>query len=350
MDGLLEEATVLSVCKVACSLPFVRSVSGFSPVSFCCCCLLVFTDVILTVFLSVLLVLDHCQIEVPSTGDAIALRTLLFISHTYAAVLVLTLPAVIADTFIQALQYHSAACRQKSNLNDAINSARATEKKPFLAYHVVAYLCCLSLWTFGTLHIRWRWKLEEVWTAACLYSTESLLTCLPNLYSPMMRFLHPCWILVSIFIALAVILSSSLLCKKPASTQLKSPDADAVPLHNNCEVQILANNYVKLSTVHAKTEQNSVQEDDNRTEKVIPLTLTEERQSAEAQSGNGRVFPNPGADVMIGVVCVLAMFVLPLNLSVNIHLISSTEKILQWSVKYFELSKNVTPYNDMDII
>lgn len=336
MEDVLEGATVLSVCKVAISLPFLRSVSRYSPVSFCCCCLLVFTDVLLTVFLCVLLNLDRWQIVTPSTGDSLALRSLLFISHTYGVVFLLTLPAVIVDTFITLLQSLDANPRTP-NLEDG----GEPEKRPFLGYHAIAYLCCLSLWTFGTLNIRWRWKLEEVWTAACLYSTDSLFTCLPNFYSPTMRFLHPCWIMVSLFIALAMSVSVFLLSRKATVMPL----ASTVSFQNSCKIQVFPNSDVQISP---KTEKNIAEEDCNRTEKVIPLTLTEERQSAGPQSGNDRVFPCPGADVMIGVVCVLAMFVLPLNLSVNIHLIGSVEKALQWSVKRLWWLKSVTPHESVD--
>lgn len=334
---MLEGATVLTACKVACSLSFLRSVSSYSPVSLCSCCLLVFTDVILTVFFSVLLVLDRWQIEMPSTGDTIALRSLIFISHTYGAVFLLTLPAVIVDTFIQSLQSQHTSHQQTPTLKDETKSTDKHEKKPFLGYHVVAYFCCLSLWTFGTLGIRWRWKLEEVCAVACLYSSNSLLACLPNIYSPTVRFLHPGWIIASLCIALAIILSI-ILSRKSTVMHLKSPDIDTVSYQNSCKVQVFAERDVEL-----------LQEADNRTEKVISLTLAEERQSVGAQSGNARVFPCLGADVMIGVVCVLALFVLPLNLSVNIHLISAVEKVLQWSIQYFGLLKNVTPYTDTDM-
>lgn len=342
----MEGATVLSLCKVAYSLPFLRSVPRYSPTSFCCCCLLLFTDVLLAVFLCVLLNLDRWQIVPASTGDTIALRVLLFISHTYGAVFLITLPAVFVDTFIQLLQSQHSNKHQNPNVKDGDEC----EKKSFLGYHAVAYLCCLSLWTFGALNIRWRWKLEEVCTAACLYATESLLTCLPNVYSPSMRFLHPCWIMVLLFIALAIILSIFLLSRKATVRDFASPGVDTVLFQNSCKVQMFPNSAAELSPGCVKLEKNIAEEDSNRTEKVIPLTLAEERQSVGPQSGNDRVFPCPGADVMIGVVCVLAMFVLPLNLSVNIHLIGSVEKTLQWSVKYLGLLRSGMLYRDMDFI
>lgn len=345
MEDVLEGATVLSVCKVAFSLPFLRSVPSYSPVSFCCCCLLIFTDVLLTVFLCVLLNLERWQILAPSTGDSIALRSLIFIAHTYGVVFLLTLPAVIVDTFIRLLQSIDAN-RQTLDAKDG----EETERRTFLGYHAIAYLCCLSLWTFGALNIRWRWKLEEVCVAACLYASGSLFTCLPNFYSPTMRFLHPCWIMASLFIVLAIILSVFLLSRRATVMNHASPGVGDVSFQNSCKIQVFPNSDAELSPGCAKTEKNIAEEDGNRSEKVIPLTLAEERQSVGPQSGNDRVFPCPGADVMIGVVCVLAMFVLPLNVSVNVQLIGSVEKALQWSVKRSGLLRTVMPYKDMEFI
>lgn len=49
MDGVLEGAVVLCVCKLACSLLFLPWLAAsHSPVSFCCCCLLTFTDFLVT--------------------------------------------------------------------------------------------------------------------------------------------------------------------------------------------------------------------------------------------------------------------------------------------------------------
>lgn len=49
MDGVLEGAAVLCACKLACSLLFLPSLAdSYSAVSFCCCCLLIFTDFLVT--------------------------------------------------------------------------------------------------------------------------------------------------------------------------------------------------------------------------------------------------------------------------------------------------------------
>lgn len=49
MEGVLEGATALCTCKLTFSLLLLPWLStSRSPISFCCCCLLVFTDFALT--------------------------------------------------------------------------------------------------------------------------------------------------------------------------------------------------------------------------------------------------------------------------------------------------------------
>ncbi|XP_033823154.1 uncharacterized protein LOC117371562 [Periophthalmus magnuspinnatus] len=332
MDSVLEGATVLSICKLVCSLPFLRSVvtSSTSPISFCCYCLLVFTDVILTVFFSCLLILERWQIVASFTGDSITLGCLLFICHTYGAVFVLTFPEIIVDTLIRHLHQQDTNKQQNCKQNNAAESSDKNDKRSILQYHIAAYFCCLSIWIFGTLNIRFKQNLEEIWTAACLYSTKSLLTCLPNIVSPMMRVLPPCWAMALLFFAIAVAICTFLQCKTPKETA--TPDADTSETQNTCTIQMCGKSDVGLSPEY--TVKNTEHKDHNSTEKVIRLTLPEE---TKAQSGSSL-----GTEVMIGVVCILAMFVLPLHLTVNIHLISVMEKTAERSMKY------ITMYNYMD--
>ncbi|XP_072309077.1 uncharacterized protein [Eucyclogobius newberryi] len=332
MDSVLEGAIVLSLCKLACSLPFLHSVvaSTSSPVSFCCHCLLVFTDVILTVFLSCLLILERWQTVAPSTGDTIALRCLLFLCHTYGVVLLLTFPDIILDTLIRHLHQHGTNKHQNTKQNDPDEN----DKRQSLRYHVVAYLCCLTLWIFGTLNIRLRWKLEEDWAVECLH-TKSLLTCLPNIYSPMVKLLPPFWGMASVYIAITTATSVCIIWSRPEKPS--SPEVD------NCTVRMFATKDVGLSLEYA--EQNTEQKDQNCREKVIRLTLTEERKAGRAQSGSGL-----GAAVMIGVVCVLVMFALPLHLAVNIHLFNAVEKIAERSMKRFGLSGSAAAHNPVDTV
>lgn len=49
MDGVLQGAAALCVCKLAFSLLCLPSLAALhSPISVCCCCLLLFTDFVVT--------------------------------------------------------------------------------------------------------------------------------------------------------------------------------------------------------------------------------------------------------------------------------------------------------------
>ncbi|XP_055016309.1 uncharacterized protein LOC110166946 [Boleophthalmus pectinirostris] len=221
MDCVLEGATVLSICKLVCSLPFVQSMvtSTTSPFSFCSICLLIFTDVILTVFFSCLLVLEHFQIIMPFTGDYIALRCLLFICHTYGTVFLLTLPEIIVDTFIRHLAEKETKEQQNSMQNNAAECSDKTGKKPTLLYYITAYIFCLSIWIFVALNTRLKFNLEEMWAEACLYTTKSLFT------------------------SLAV--CSFLLWRK--YTELATPDVDTSEAQCTCTIQMYDKRDVGLS-------------------------------------------------------------------------------------------------------
>lgn len=362
---------MLYICKLACSLPLLPSLSTttFSPVSFCCCCLLVFTDVLVTVFLGFLWILKCWQTEWTSAGDVIALRTLLFISHTYGAVFLLTLPVIAVDTLICL---RTERCQVKKLIEDKARDK--SEGKP-LSY-VVRYLCCLSLWSYGTLNIRWRWKLEEVWTAACLHSTNSIMTCLPNMFSPMLRLSCPCWALTLLYFILVIILIiSTVLLRRQATTHSltdpltmsvseRAQSVDPEKTESSCSthtrpawnsVQMLAYLYGDsglLSPGCSVVEEGG--QGHGKTEKVIALTFIpgrlEEPHRRSPCWWRRWGFSCLGANVMIGVVCVLAIFVFPLSFSINIYLISSIEKVLELSVKSLALSKSAISYNDMHMI
>ncbi|KAJ0068881.1 hypothetical protein NL108_014019 [Boleophthalmus pectinirostris] len=340
MDCVLEGATVLSICKLVCSLPFVQSMvtSTTSPFSFCSICLLIFTDVILTVFFSCLLVLEHFQIIMPFTGDYIALRCLLFICHTYGTVFLLTLPEIIVDTFIRHLAEKETKEQQNSMQNNAAECSDKTGKKPTLLYYITAYIFCLSIWIFVALNTRLKFNLEEMWAEACLYTTKSLFTCLPNIHSPMMRVLPPYWIMVLLYFSIALAVCSFLLWRK--YTELATPDVDTSEAQCTCTIQMYDKRDVGLSP--ECTVKNTEKQDHNSTEKVVHLELPEER---KVQNGS-----SPRTDLMIGVVCILAMFVLPLYFTVNIHLIILLDKTTERSIKYFGFSRCVTVHNHMDTI
>ncbi|GLD47297.1 uncharacterized protein AKAME5_002714200, partial [Lates japonicus] len=226
MDGVLEGATVLCVCKLACSLLFLPALTAsHSPVSFCCCCLLIFTDFLVAVFLSFLCIFESWLTELTPLGDIIALRFLLFLSHTYGAVLLLTTPLIAVETLTRLLWPHSVVSNKavgrpvdsdgqhcyirEVTVEEEEDDDSPDEDKDKGLSHAVGYLCCLSVWVVVALNVRRRWMLEEEWASACVYTTNSLIRCLPNLFSPMPSTVNPCWVMAFLSLLLLLLTTST---------------------------------------------------------------------------------------------------------------------------------------------
>ncbi|XP_054473394.1 uncharacterized protein LOC129106091 [Anoplopoma fimbria] len=407
MDSVLEGAALLCVCKLACSLPFLPSLArSNSPVSFCCCCLLVFTDFLVAVFLTFLCISESWLTEQTPHGDVVALRFLIFLSHTYGGVLLLTVPLIAVDTLTRLLWPRSVVAHRTRTVRQTVgsdgqrcyvwevtgeeeeDSEDNRNKEKGLSHHDVSYLCCLSVWVVVALNVRWRWKREEAWAADCLHTTNSLVRCLPNLLSPMSSTLNPCWGITFLSVLLLLLtVSTGLHCRHRAPAQTTRTRTEKRGVNNNdsdSRWQDLASAMSGPSkppntgmpepepalcvdpgktesscTVHRAYSWNGVQmsahhhgdfvfispeclsaerrgQEHERTKNCIPLTFITEDVDAQnrSQSGWGQWgFPCPGVNV-IGFVCVLFIFVLPLNLSVNILLIRTIETLLELCIKY----------------
>ncbi|CAJ1050528.1 uncharacterized protein LOC117821116 [Xyrichtys novacula] len=393
MDGVLEGAAVLCACKLACSLLFLPSLTGSqSPVSFCCCCHLLFTDFLVTVFLTILCILEPWLSDQSFHGDVIALRFLLFLSHTYGVVLLLTIPLIAVETLNRLFYPPSTVAHQSKgsgpgddeldrNIWEETLEKEEEEgtRKKWKISQVVSYLCCLSVWAVVALNVSWRWKLEEVWTSTCLRRTNSLIRCLPNLLSPMPISVNPCWCMAFLSLLMLILsMTTNLdrpLRKTPAcmgrekhrrksvdenngescfqdfvlvpSEHVKSePEAalcvDPEKTKSSCSVhRTYSWNNMEMSTSHYGdfvlippdfVSAGKVGQESERTKSSILLTfIAEDRVDSEHRRQWG--FPCPGVNVMIGLVGVLSIFVLPLNLSVNIFLIRTIETLLELCIK-----------------
>ncbi|XP_042352189.1 uncharacterized protein LOC121950302 [Plectropomus leopardus] len=416
MDGVLEGATVLCVCKLACSLLFLPSLAAsYSLVSFCCCCLLVFTDFLVTVFLSFLHIFESWLTELAPLGDVIALRFLLFLSHTYGTVLLLTTPLIAVETLTRLLWPHSVIAQRtasqrlgsdgqhcyagEATVEEQGESKDNKDREKTLS-HAVSYLCCLSVWVVVALNVRWRWKREEVWAAACLHTTNSLIRCLPNLFSPMPSTVNPCWGMAFLsFLLLLLTTSMGLHRRHRAPAQTTRTHREKHGVNNNCDscledlvpalspapsksvnpgmsesepAQCVDPEKTESScTVHRAYSWNRVQmsehhhgdfvlispeclsverggQEQERTKRGVPLTfITEDHVGSQYRSQTGWRhwgFPRPGVNVMIGFVSVLFIFVLPLNLSVNILLIRTIEALLELCIKSLIPTAAITSY------
>lgn len=350
-----------------------------------------------TVFLSFLCIFESWLTELTQLGDVIALRFLLFLSHTYGVVLLLTTPLIAVETLSRLLWPHSAVAyravsQRVTNSNaqrcyvrmETVEEEEADGDNPdkdikkSLSY-VVSYLCCLSVWVVVALNVRWRWKLEEVWAAVCLHKTNSLIRCLPNLFSPMSSTVNPCWVMA--FLSLLLILltmSMGLQRRQQAGAQMVRTQREKHGVNNNgisywqdlvpalTAPTKTVNPGTSVSecvdpektesscTVHRACSWNSAQmlachhgdfvlispeclSAGQEPKTGIPVTFsTEDHVDSEYRSQCGwlqRGFPCLEVNVMIEFVGVLSIFVLPLNLSVNILLIRTIETLLEQCIK-----------------
>ncbi|XP_029528325.1 uncharacterized protein LOC115136731 [Oncorhynchus nerka] len=236
MDGVLEGAAVVCVCKLACSLLFLPMVTAsLSAVSFCCNCLLLFTDLVVTTILVVLWFADPWLPQFSTSSDVIALRFLLFLSHTYWAVLLMTTPLVAVETAmkLQWPQVHGGRGRAvdgdtggrsktpgseapahhhgvtvevedgQSRDTDSQRGGREDQEK--CLPHIIYFLCCLLVWVLCGVCGGQSWRL---WVKVCMERTSSLTMCLPSLPNNVLSALgEPCWALATVTLALLLVLT-----------------------------------------------------------------------------------------------------------------------------------------------
>lgn len=241
--------------------------------------------------------------------------------------------------------------------------------------HVVSYLCCLSVWVIVAFDVRWQWKLEEVWASACLHTTNSLIRCLPDLFSPMSTTVSPCTVMAFLLLLLLLLTMSTGLqnhgvnknCDSCWQDPVPVPPAPSKPVHpgmlvsagaqcvdpqkteSSCTVERACSwNSMQMSTLHHGDfviicpECFSAGQEHERTKTGTPLTfITENHVNSQYRSQcvwRQWGFPCLGVNVMIGFMGVLSIFVLPLILSVNILLIRTIETQLELCIKSFIVS------------
>ncbi|XP_008406819.1 uncharacterized protein LOC103464475 [Poecilia reticulata] len=347
MDGVLEGAVVLSACKLVCSFLVLPSLAAsHSPVSFCCCSLLIFTDFLVTGFLSFLCILKFWLTELNPPGDVIALRFLLFLSHTYGAVLLLTTFLTATETLIRLLWPHAPADPRTIFCNGEEEEDGSVSDEGESLPQVVGFFCCLSVWIAVAFSVRWHWQLEEGWTAACLDKTDSLIRCLPNLFSPMHRVMDPYWSLAFlVLLGLLMTVSTGLQRRNQTSAEPKrtqpyedgAAPAASKPLHPEMFTSKCVDGDFPLISHDCLSEEMGRQEF-KRTQKHFPLDSARVQSLDSNQTRLSRRnrwgFPNLEENTVIALVSVLCMFTLPFYLSVNTFLIRTIDSVLNGCIKF----------------
>lgn len=342
------------------------------------------------VFLSLLCIFESWLTELTPLGDVIGLRFMLFLSHTYGAVLLLTTPLIAVETLTRLLRPHYAEAQTVGSDGQPYYKGEVTveeeedsnnpDKESWLPC-AVGYFCCLSVWVVVALNVRWRWKIEEVWAAACLHTNNSLIRCLPNLFSPMPSAVNPCWGMAFLSLLLLLATSAGLHRRPRAPAQtgrthtakhgvnnnvnfVPALSAPSKPVHPGMSVSepvqsVDPEKTESSCTVHKAYSWNSMQmsarrhgdfvllspeclsverggQEHERTKRGILLTFITEHVNSQCRNLCGwrqRGFPCLGVNVMIGFVGVLSIFVLPLYLCVNILLIRTIETLLEMCIK-----------------
>ncbi|KAM9536375.1 uncharacterized protein ACWYII_040416 isoform 2-T2 [Salvelinus alpinus] len=234
MDGVLEGAAVVCVCKLTCSLLFLPMVTAsLSAVSFCCNCLLLFTDLVVTTFLVVLWFTEPWLPQFSMSTDVIALRFLLFLSYIYWAVLLMTTPLVAVETAMR-LQWpqvcgggavdgdvdkqsknpasHDGVTlvveNWQSRDTDTQRGGREDQDQGSCLSHILGFFCCLLVWAVCGICGGQGWRLEVLWVEVCLERTSSLTLCLPSLPNTVLLALgEPSWGLATVTLALLLVLT-----------------------------------------------------------------------------------------------------------------------------------------------
>ncbi|XP_046881108.1 uncharacterized protein LOC124470925 isoform X2 [Hypomesus transpacificus] len=255
MDGVLEGATLLCVCKLVCSLLCLPAVSACrSPMSFCCCCLLIFTDIAVTIFLVVLWISEPWLPPLVVSADVIALRFLLFLSHTYGAVLGFTMTLVAVEMVMRLYfpkRFSGLGLEGEEGEEEggeisgqkdatclgcvAVEVVKDQDQDQCLTY-LPDFLCCLLVWVLSGLHgSLWSKTSEELLAEVCIQTTGSLPLCLPSLFTSLSGPREPCWGLVVLGLLIVFMVVQGLMLRVKQTTLVDQP---TVPPQESCSADM----------------------------------------------------------------------------------------------------------------
>ncbi|XP_076861962.1 uncharacterized protein LOC143514527 [Brachyhypopomus gauderio] len=237
MDGVLETTISLLACKVLCGLVCLPSFRGsVSSVTLCCSCLLLFTDLSITVFLTSLWCGAPTLMSFQPSSDVIALRFGLFLGNTYGAVLLLTPPLVAVEVLTRLLwpreetasaekvDGHSGPAAPLVDVDGEPWEKGVAEVDSGWGLRAVGFLGCLLLWGMCGTCVGSNWRQEQPAVRACLEGGGSLSACLPCLLStssPVARELA--WALPSAALLLGLAQGLGLLGARLARTRTERP-------------------------------------------------------------------------------------------------------------------------------
>ncbi|KAG5274752.1 hypothetical protein AALO_G00139740 [Alosa alosa] len=287
MAGLLEAALAACLCKVGLSILWLRMVRGgsLSSVGLCCGCLLLLTDLAITLFLAFLRLAHPWLVAFPVSADIIALRFLLFLTHTYWGVMLLSTPLVAMEMAFHLRWPHLRGMEGEgdggkdlqtrgeewrtplySERGEMDNGKAVSQAAPERAErsegdsssaavlaHIACVLSCLLAWCISGLRAERRWNLDIHAVKLCLMGDtgggggggiSSLWRCLPSLLSVAWPDVsEPFWGLLAAVVLLGLYWTLSLLSLRPDAECVCPERAEGSPVdekderkHSNTDV------------------------------------------------------------------------------------------------------------------
>ncbi|XP_059384839.1 uncharacterized protein LOC132119105 isoform X1 [Carassius carassius] len=381
MEGVLEVTLCLCVCKLMSSMLLCSSVvtHTITAVSLCCSCLLLFTDLAVTMFLLYVWLMESSLTPFHVSSDVIALRFLLFLCQAYGVVLLLMPPLIVVELFVELLYQDGRLKGQDARQRDANESLSMT----------VGYLGCLLAWSVSGIYSSHDWTLEQMSMETCREKGGHLLTCLPSTdeFS---------WVLPAMVVLLSLTGNLGLFrmkasrrqpdssentqtgekkdCLGPGLMHMSQTLVDLEKTPNSCCVHMAGFVYgdpqwicpgngvqciqqTSLADSSKKQKQSSshatfAQSKTDLLLDVTSLALKMEKcafnkKDPKSQRRHSwfkkRESPCSGREIFTGLVCMVMVCVFPTVVSGNILLIFNLENLVVYSLKLLSLSVNRAP-------
>ncbi|XP_056324582.1 uncharacterized protein LOC130237615 isoform X1 [Danio aesculapii] len=350
MEGVLDAALCVCVFRLTISLLLCPSIltHSITAVSLCCCCLVLFTDLVVTLFLLYMWLMEFWTIPFSVSSDIIGLRFLLFLCQAYAVVLLLTPPLMAVEMLIHMLQpqSHHKQCLSR----------------------IIGFLGCFLAWMVSALYCSHDWTLERMSVEDCLKKDGWLVLCLPHsddLYGALLA-------LVVLFSLTGGLIKMKASRRQPEDdikqmqTSLTMVECDKAG--GSCGVHRVGFVYSELQWLSPQNDMLSA-EQTGLTDGYIQKQRQSASHRAIAQSKSDlllevssllcktdqrisnfthcwlheRESPCLGPEVFTGLVCVALVCCFPTVVSSNVLLIFNLEKLVVYSLKLLSLSVNRVP-------
>ncbi|KAJ8259100.1 hypothetical protein COCON_G00181120 [Conger conger] len=381
MEGVLAGTVTLGVCKSTCDLLSLPSVgASLNSVCFCSGCLLIFTDLTVTAFLALLWLAEHWLPPFPVPSDVITLRFLLFLGHTYGAVLLLTVPLIAMETACKLLLVPAGKSwadrggphgggregrREGERVEtgggwstakgDTVTGERAEVVWRFLP--VPGFLCCLLAWALCGLWGGRCYMSAQLEVEACVLRTGSLSSCLPDLATIARSAGSDPWLtlpavllLLTLPVSLSMLRRGWALPRSPwATVEKEAPRADiadaqpcvpqdtpnpAAVCHSPCPSMELDRGQSPNAICYGRVNRQMHSDPWQQSSVLRAQLLCTPCGPAGPRTHTRSSCRTLGLNLLAGLLCAAALYLLPPCLAVNTLLISSVGSLAERSLRH----------------